>query len=340
MKKKSLEINLHILGWLLFLLIPLLISPKAPEIIKHELGLYSFLPFLISSVVLIIIFYINYFIFIPKFLFLEKYLLYCVICIVSIILAKIISVFFLSLFIKPNDIVLNNPVLKDTFPLVFANSLLMFFVVFLASIGLRLNNRWKQTEKEKISAQLSYLKMQVNPHFLFNTLNSIYSITISKLPQAAEMIAKLSDMMRYSLKETKLDYVPLENEINYISNYIDLQKVRFDDSVKLTFEVEGNYYNKQIAPLLLIPFIENAFKHGVNSEQNSNIKIRIYIKGNEIQLLVINNKVKVENSIEDKSGLGIENTKIRLDLIYPSKHIIDISETEVEFIVKLNIDLQ
>jgi LytS/YehU family sensor histidine kinase len=241
---------------------------------------------------------------------------------------------------SPDAKFINDPILQKIIPLLFANNLLMFIVTFLASIGLRLNSQWKQTEKERLSAQLSYLKTQINPHFLFNTLNSIYAVTIVKVPKGAEMVAKLSEMMRYALKETQSDFVSLEKEINYINNYIDLQKIRFDKSIKYSYIVEGEYDNNQIAPLLLIPFIENAFKHGVNSEQDSNIRIKISITNNELNLHVTNNKVDIESLPEEKSGLGIKNTKHRLELIYPSKHLLVISETETLFDVLLHIELK
>ena len=232
-----------------------------------------------------------------------------------------------------------NPEMSRGIPLFFANALLMFSVTFLTSLVLRLNTRWKETEKERLSAQLDYLKTQVNPHFLFNTLNSIYSITIGKAPQASEMVNKLSQMMRYSLKEAQLNYVPLEKEINYIQNYIDLQKVRFDDSVRFNYEIKGDFSNKQIAPLLLIPFIENAFKHGVNSEQDSYIQINLNIIGNELKLKVTNNKVDIETDQEEKSGIGINNTKSRLMLIYPNNHSLKIIDSETHFTVYLTLNL-
>src|SRR5690606_35989388 len=135
------------------------------------------------------------------------------------------------------------------------------------------------------------------------------------------------------------DFVSLENEIDYITNYIELQKIRFDSSVKFNFNTSGIFYDKQIAPLILIPFIENAFKHGVNSEQDSNIIIIISVEKDELHLKVLNNKVEKEIDRDDKSGLGIENTRHRLQLIYPDKHLLSIDDNQTTFNVSLHINL-
>jgi len=338
MKKKIVTIIIHLICWIFFLLFPVVFSPKDPNGITGKIDLLQSLPLLFSSIILILIFYINYYILIPKFLFTKKYTIYVLLCIICFIIIRWLPHIIMAH--SPDESVFHDEVFKRIGPLTFAINLLMFIVAYLASTGLAINNRLRQAEKERLNAQLSYLKTQINPHFLFNTLNSIYSVTIGKAPQAAEMVSKLSEMMRYTLKETQHEFIPLEKEIGYIENYIDLQRVRFDNSVKFSYKIEGNYSDKQIAPLLLIPFIENAFKHGVNSEQNSNIEISISIKANELNLQVFNNKVKMEKNGEDKSGMGIENTKHRLLLIYPSRHLLTITETEKDFNVSLHINLQ
>ena len=142
------------------------------------------------------------------------------------------------------------------------------------------------------------------------------------------------------MKDTQQDFVLLEDEINYINNFIELQKIRLDRSVKLEYDSLQNIPSLQIAPMLLIPFIENAFKHGVNSEQKSHIKIETTMNKTQFQLSVVNSKVNVQKDISEKSGLGIENTKHRLNLIYSSKHLLVINDTEKEFSVSLHINLQ
>ena len=154
------------------------------------------------------------------------------------------------------------------------------------------------------------------------------------------MVDKLSEMMRYTMKDTQQDYVMLEDEINYINNYIELQKLRLDRTVKLEYKTMKDIPALQIAPMLLVPFIENAFKHGVNSEQKSHIQIELSMNKTEFQLRVLNNKVNVQQEIAERSGLGITNTWHRLHLIYPSKHLLVINDTDKEFSVSLHINLQ
>lgn len=154
------------------------------------------------------------------------------------------------------------------------------------------------------------------------------------------MVDKLSEMMRYAMKDTQQDFVWLEDEINYVNNYIELQKLRLDRSVKLEYLGMETIPALQIAPMLLVPFIENAFKHGVNSEQKSCIRIEMEIKNKSFRLVVVNNIVSIQKDIAERSGLGIENTRHRLNLLYPSKHLLVIDETEKEFSVSLHINLQ
>jgi LytS/YehU family sensor histidine kinase len=237
---------------------------------------------------------------------------------------------------QPNDM---SEAMKRTRPLAFSNLILLFLMALISSIGLAMNNRLKEMEKEKLTAQLAYLQSQVNPHFLFNTLNGIYAVTIGKAPKAAEMVEKLSGMMRYSLQQTPQETVELSKEIEYLNNYIELQKIRFGDAVDLRCDIYSVKAHWQIAPLLLIPFIENAFKHGVNTEEDSHIDIRLHVTGNTLLLDVFNKKVNLDLSTHVKSGLGISNTRNRLQLIYPNKHSLQIADTENGFRVSLQIEL-
>jgi LytS/YehU family sensor histidine kinase len=214
-----------------------------------------------------------------------------------------------------------------------------FLVIIVFSLMLRVSSRWRETEREKMNAELSYLKAQINPHFLFNTLNSIYSLAIMKSDETPTAVVKLSGMMRYVLSETATDFVSLEKEIIYIKNYIDLQKIRFGESISLEFVVNGQTNGHQIAPLILISFIENAFKHGINAEEDSVIKIKIDITAEELFLNVFNKKVAVHISEENKSGLGVENTRNRLELLYPKRHKLSIYDTEEQYLVELSIIL-
>jgi LytS/YehU family sensor histidine kinase len=174
---------------------------------------------------------------------------------------------------------------------------------------------------------------------LFNTLNNIYATALDTSPKSADMVEKLSAMMRYTMRETHKDFVMLEDEINYNNNYIELQKVRLDNSVKIEYNSVNDFASLQIAPMLLIPFIENAFKHGINPEQESHIKINIALQENKLHMVVLNNKVSTQQETTEQSGLGIKNAKNRLELIYPSKHLLTINESDKHFEVSLYINL-
>ena len=341
MKIRRFTIATHALVWVLLLVIPYASTDQVFNSLDRASNMKYLFLCLGLSTVLIIIFYINYFFLIPKYLIPKKYWLYSSFLVLAIATVFLLSsiLFFFSDF-NPESLTRANPASDKVIPVIIINVISLWLLSIVSSILWTVYNRLKQTESEKLSAQVASLKSQINPHFLFNTLNSIYATVIDTSPKAADMVDKLSEMMRYTMKDIQQDFVLLEDEINYINNFIELQKVRLDRSVKLEYHSLENAPGLQIAPMLLMPFIENAFKHGVNSEQKSRIKIEISMNNMEIQLNVLNNKVNVQQDISEKSGLGIENTKHRLNLIYPSKHLLVINDTEKEFFVSLYINLQ
>ena len=220
------------------------------------------------------------------------------------------------------------------------------FLIYLASISIRFVQKWQDDEKlnseidkERISNELLFLKQQVNPHFLFNALNNIYSMTINSSKPASEAILKLSSILRYMLYEADKKLVDLHDELNIISNYIELQKLRLADNVTLNYRVNGKVENQKIAPLLLIPLIENAFKYGADNIGISFIDIMISITENRLELLVKNQVVKQAQRMEKDSGIGIKNIKRRLDLLYPGKYTFKTDENKDIFTVLLNLEL-
>jgi hypothetical protein len=215
----------------------------------------------------------------------------------------------------------------------------LFLAVFFFSLILRITDRWRQTEKEKLNAELSYLKAQINPHFLFNILNTIYSLAVEKSDQTGTAVVKLSQMMRYVISDAGHELVPLSREIDYLRNYIELQKMRFGDQLPLSFTVTGQATGQLIAPLILISFIENAFKHGVNAAENTDIKIAVSILENQLHFSAFNNKVTIRELPETESGIGLENTRKRLQLLYPASHTLVIKDEPNYFEVSLSLQL-
>lgn len=342
MNSKAWTILIQIVCWAIFLSLPLIIFP-----IGGELGIHNnfsfYLPLILNSLFLVVIFYANYYYFIPKLFFGHSYWLYALVCVVCLVLILCIPILVFSLLggpPAPPVKLMPQSAPRQIIPAGFITLLLMYMVAFFASIGLSINNRLKQAEQEKLSTHLSYLKTQINPHFLFNTLNSIYAVAIGSSPQSAEMVEKLARIMQYTLKDTQRDLVELEKELLFIRNYIDLQKVRLDSNIVLIFKITGANEELMIAPLLLIPFIENAFKHGVNSEEDSHIEIVINIDKFNLDLFVRNNKVAVVKLDDNVSGIGIQNTKHRLEMLYQSKYKLEVIENEFIFEVKLRINLK
>jgi two-component system LytT family sensor kinase len=195
----------------------------------------------------------------------------------------------------------------------------------------------KILENERLNAELNFLKLQINPHFLFNTLNSIYSQAHFKSEQTEHSILKFSRIMRYVLYDSAADKIPLTQDLEYISNYIDLQQLRLSKNITIQYDVSGAVNGLSIAPLLLITFIENAFKHGISYTAPSEIKISIAVTGNELSLTVGN--AITQSSRESAGGVGLINARRRLDVIYPGRHLLDVIENDHLYIVNLKIEL-
>jgi sensor histidine kinase YesM len=231
---------------------------------------------------------------------------------------------------------------RSFFPYPINGSTAVFFLVLTVSTCMKVIQQWLHTEKkneevekEKLVTELSFLKSQINPHFLFNTLNNIYSLALVKSDATAGAVLKLSSIMRYVLNETKHDWVPLEKEILFINNYIDLQKVRLTDKMTIQFNVTGDVEGQQIAPLILMPLIENAFKYGVSTKQPSEIVMNLNVDDKGINFSAKNSIHRGENNNNNNTSIGLQNTRRRLELLYPEKHVLSIKEEKNEFIVNL-----
>jgi LytS/YehU family sensor histidine kinase len=218
-------------------------------------------------------------------------------------------------------------------------------VGFAVSIKL-MKRSWlklKETEelaREKVKAELQLLKAQIHPHFLFNTLNNIYFFTLNASPHAPLMIQKLSGMLHYILHECNQVLVPLEKEFKMIEDYIALEKIRYNERLQLTTTIKGESKNKFISPLLLIPFVENAFKHGASKMITlAEIHMEIAIEGKELSFFIRNSKPMQIEPATPQAGLGLKNVKKRLLLLYPGKHNLKIESEPGSFEVLLKISL-
>lgn len=197
----------------------------------------------------------------------------------------------------------------------------------------------KQLAQEKIAAELNFLKAQIHPHFLFNTLNNLYALTLIKSDKTPDIVLKLSDLLDFMIYKSNDEFVPLSKELEIVEGYIELEKMRYSDRLNLKYEVKGEAVNRQIAPLILLPFVENCFKHGASKDRsNPVIHIQVNIEPEYLYLKAVNS-VPVENKTgePESNGIGLSNVKRRLELIYPDRHTLDIKQDVDAFKVELKI---
>ncbi|MCD6013463.1 MAG: hypothetical protein K0Q79_3325 [Flavipsychrobacter sp.] len=329
--KNILFVLLHIVGWLLFLSIPTVFNPRIPDFsIATFIDDLQKLPRWTNGLLLVILFYYNYYLALPRFYLGHKYPF-----LVLSILGSFIIFLLLNYAVIPHGVI----AVQGFNALGNSFNLLMFIIIYVFSFAICIYEQWQFTKEQMLNTEISFLKAQINPHFLFNTLNSIYALTLVKSDNAPDAVIRLSGMMRYAVSEANYGQVPLSKEISYISNYVALQKLRITEKILITYELTGETENKLIIPFLLIPFIENAFKYGVNAEENSDIWIRIDIHETDLVMQVENNKVFVKKDKDYGTSLGIKNTKKRLQLLYPGRHSLKIKDGKYDFRVLLQIKL-
>jgi len=224
--------------------------------------------------------------------------------------------------------------------------ILLYFIVFIFTTSLfRLARGWfrlQEIEKEKTISELKALKSQINPHFLFNSLNSIYSLARKNSTKTPDKIVQLSDLMRHIIYESNVEFILLEKEVEMVKNYIELQNLRTTEKDKINLKIIGDIKDKKIAPLVFLPFVENSFKHGLKgSAKNIFVEIKIEVLGSILNFEIENSKGKVLDFIDSKyKGIGIENVSKRLELIYPNQHSLKISDNEDTFKVFLQVQLK
>lgn len=331
----------HIIGWTFFLLLVFLLPIGPPRSIGNEpLGI-GFIIVLSSMVFVLMFFYY----FNANFIF-HKYFLEGKRVIYFLIISSVLVLLFLiplivGTFIHPSNFEIGNNHPRPNFVLA---TLVLFFIIFIGSTWPQLLKQWfflegknKAIEHEKIVTELSFLKSQINPHFLFNTLNNIYTLAINNSIQTPDAILKLSKLMRYLMNDSQQKSVPLAKEIEHLSQYIDLQKLRITEKVTIDFSVEGNTSLKEISPLILLPFVENAFKFGISAHNNSTIQIQIMVMDNLVSLKVVNPIFRSNTNLLEASGIGLTNVKRRLDLLYENHHQLNVTNDGNRFVVNLEI---
>jgi two-component system, LytTR family, sensor kinase len=325
----------HISGWCIFFAIPLLM--RSWEVSPEHINNLPLEIVLIFFTLLICVFYVNFFVLIPRVLnkFGTRSYVFSVFCLWLIFTS---IAFFIIVILMKNSY--DIPYIAHVFPftMIVALSLSIRLLIDKSTIEQQQNER----ENETLKSELSFLRSQISPHFLFNIMNNVVALSRVKPEKVEPTLIQLSHLMRYMLYNTDERKVSIAKEIEYLESYIDLQKLRFGDSIDVVFD--KNIENTdvvllyQIEPMLLIPFVENAFKHGTGMMQNPKIKISLFIRDNQLIFNVLNKFDPLSIDTKDKdSGIGLKNVSRRLDLLYAENQTLDLSNEGGVFKVDLKI---
>lgn len=297
---------------------------------------------LIRTLFMMGIFYSNSNLLVPRFLEKSRYGLY-LLSVLGLILAFTPG-YYLFEYVLQTYFSWSTFGREITFAFMFQNLLVGSWTYLFLSIASRYVSVWfktqdekKQLEQAKLIAELAFLRSQINPHFLFNTINDIYALTYQKSDLAPDALLKLSGLLRYMLRESEQQQVALTKEVEYLQDVVELQKVGLKGKACINFVATGSIAGSQIAPLMLISFVENAFKHGVCTDQEHPVSIELLVEEQTLYFTVFNKKNKDQ---KDKTGgIGLANVCRRLELLYPEKHTLDITEDEQTYLVELSLQL-
>jgi two-component system, LytTR family, sensor kinase len=331
--KKFIIPLVHFLTWICIFLYPFLFHyvPFNDVHSVYRIGLFTLL--------LVMLFYANTHLLIPKILARKKVLVYLA---SVILLIGFISVCagYIQMFLNP-EYEKKNSLFRGAVNTGIITGVLTWMVsssIKVTAEWFRNQNLKTQLENENLQTELNFLRSQVNPHFLFNALNNIYSLQNKNSPQTGSAILKLSELTRYMLYETSTNYVPLEKEIHYLKGYVELQQLGLGTGISVNFTTEGRLEGEQIEPMLLIPLVENVFKHGISYNSPCTLSIQIKLKDKTLELFTTN--PDHSKNKEGGNGIGLNNLKKRLALLYGDKHTLSIKKINNEFITHLSLTLK
>ncbi|MFT4155208.1 sensor histidine kinase [Parafilimonas sp.] len=340
----------HIFFNIVFLLMPVLVSTRPPGEPFFTVT-RPFVRDITGNFLLLSFFYCNYYLLLPDLYFKRRYFFYIISVLFFLMVVLTLPSFLTGRFPHVNNNAppapagpgftgKNSGALTGTAFLFseLKHHFYLFFIALFFSLLERTREKLAEAKEEKLRAELSSLKSQIHPHFLFNTLNSIYILSVKKDNRAPEAILNLSSLMRYVIKEANHSTIPLKNELDYIKSYIELQRARLGNTINVQFTCTGNAGAMNIAPLILITYIENAFKHGANPDTDDCIiGITVQITQDGLHLHVFNKKAQVLN--REPAGIGMKNTKERLDHLYAGKYHLEINESRETYFVTLSLKL-
>ena len=358
LKSKLTIILAHVLVWVVFGIAIFFYHPLFSGI---DIPYQAWIKQIVTLVLLVIAFYVNVTVLAPRFLLNNQFVYYF-----AMIIALVAAIGFINRWVE-NALDTHQEFVKNTqeqkagvmrHPArilpgqrrpIDRPTVIISALVLVIGTSMTVIQKWQkdkqereELEKDKVSSELSFLKAQINPHFFFNTLNNIYALTQVNADEAGKAIHQLSRMMRYLLYETQQGQTMLSREIALMQNYISLMQLRLTGTVTLIVDIPPQLLDMPMAPMMLLPFVENAFKHGVSTTQQSHIAILIRQRGSELDVTVKNSIINDNNiSLDTNSGIGLLNTRRRLDLLYPGKYKLEISDMNAnsEYTVHLILDL-
>lgn len=287
--------------------------------------------------------YLNYFLFLPRFLAHKRTWQYLLEFLIPLAIIVLLRVYMQRTLMadSPRIDYFSSPAF-----IIQVTVITLFITIFVSMLRFavdwfELEARKREIENEKLNAELNFLRAQINPHFLFNTLNNLYYLAYSKSDNTTVVISKLADMMRYMIYDSNHEKVLLNKEIEYMQNYISLEQLRLNNEVPIQFKVLGETENVWVAPLIFITFLENAFKHGVNGKSKEAwVNISIAMEGKKCTYFVENSRQSINvDSHEGKSGIGLQNVNRRLELSYPGQYQLHVDEKPDRYSIQLDITL-
>jgi len=336
--KKWAIVLLHTISWIAIFALPFLIRTSNDT--QHKPGpdagfLYFYM---VSRIFWISFFYINAHYLFHEFITKKKYLLYIASHLFILFIISVLQWQIFSFFVKETPYEFQNFLVYNIFTYFFILAASTAYRMILDKI--KFDKLMREKENEHLKTELSFLRSQVSPHFMFNVLNNMVALARKQSDQLEPSLIKLSSLMRYMLYETDEAKVPLEKEIDYLKSYIDLQQQRFGKNVQINFSVKDAEGAYDIEPMLLIPFVENAFKHGTGMIEKAQIDIELIIINDILHFSVRNRYNKDTEEVKDKtSGIGLTNVKRRLNLLYGTNHSLLLTKKDCWFVASLQLNL-
>jgi two-component system LytT family sensor kinase len=351
-RSRLITILTHVLVWVVF---GLAVFFRRPVFSGIDISYQLWVTQTMTLSLLVIAFYANSFVLVPRLLLKNHTASYFVMIVAIVAAIVFINALVEASFPKPGHNLAAEMLGRHVPRRLISRhidtlTIIISALVLVIGTSLTVIQKWQkdkqereELEKEKITSELSFLKAQINPHFFFNTLNNIYALTQVDANEAGKAIHQLSRMMRYLLYETQQGQTMLSQEIAFVKDYISLMQLRLTDMVKVVIDAPTHLLDMPMAPMMLLPFVENAFKHGVSATRQSHIYILARQRGSVLDIIVKNSIMKDKSvSLDTNSGIGLANTRRRLDLLYPGKHTLDICELKDgnEYSVHLILDLK